>query len=120
LQDTSPSKGSSIDLGLKDRRAFAAGASRGLGLACAKALADEGARVFICSRNTEELKRGSLRRSLLAASRLPHRPDDRRRWRRQSLDLSLACGTEIFSDSMPSKWRCISATRFGKIADLSF
>src|SRR6516225_6271720 len=48
-----------MDLGLKDCRAFVAGASRGLGLACAKALADEGARVFICSRNTEELKRAA-------------------------------------------------------------
>jgi len=34
-----------------------AGASRGLGKACARALADEGARVFICSRNAEKLKR---------------------------------------------------------------
>ena len=45
-----------MDLGLKNCRAFVAGASRGLGFACAKALAEEGARVFICSRNTEELK----------------------------------------------------------------
>jgi 3-oxoacyl-[acyl-carrier protein] reductase len=45
-----------MDLGLKDCRAFVAGASKGLGLACAKALADEGARVFVCSRNSEELK----------------------------------------------------------------
>src|ERR1700722_18366992 len=43
-----------MDLGLKDCRAFVAGASRGLGKACAKALADEGARVFICSRNADE------------------------------------------------------------------
>jgi len=48
-----------MDLRLKDCRAFIAGASRGLGLACAKALADEGARVFICSRNTDELKRAA-------------------------------------------------------------
>jgi len=46
-----------MNLGLKDCKAFIAGASKGLGKACAKALADEGARVFICSRNTEELKR---------------------------------------------------------------
>jgi 3-oxoacyl-[acyl-carrier protein] reductase len=46
-----------MDLGLKDCRAFIAGASKGLGKACAKALAGEGARVFICSRNAEELKR---------------------------------------------------------------
>jgi 3-oxoacyl-[acyl-carrier protein] reductase len=46
-----------MDLGLKDSRAFIAGASRGLGKACAKALADEGARIFICSRNAGELSR---------------------------------------------------------------
>src|SRR5271170_2816849 len=48
-----------MDLGLKDCKAFIAGASKGLGKACAKALADEGARVFICSRNAEELKRAA-------------------------------------------------------------
>ena len=48
-----------MDLGLKDCKAFIAGASKGLGKACAKALADEGARVFICSRNVEELKRAA-------------------------------------------------------------
>jgi 3-oxoacyl-[acyl-carrier protein] reductase len=48
-----------MNLGLKDCKAFIAGASKGLGKACAKALADEGARVFICSRNTEELKRAA-------------------------------------------------------------
>src|SRR3974377_709092 len=49
-----------MNLGLKDCRAFITGASRGLGLACAKALAGEGARVFICSRNTQELKRAAV------------------------------------------------------------
>src|SRR6202035_3671461 len=48
-----------MDLGLTDCRAFVAGASKGLGLACAKALADEGARVFICSRNADELARAA-------------------------------------------------------------
>ena len=48
-----------MDLGLKDCKAFIAGASKGLGKACAKALADEGARVFVCSRNAEELKRAA-------------------------------------------------------------
>ena len=37
--------------------AFVAGASCGLGKACAKALADEGAHVFICSRNPDEIAR---------------------------------------------------------------
>ncbi len=48
-----------MNLGLRDCRAFIAGASKGLGKACAKALADEGALVFICSRNTEELMRAA-------------------------------------------------------------
>jgi 3-oxoacyl-[acyl-carrier protein] reductase len=44
-----------VDLGLKDRRAFVAAASKGLGRACAKALADEGARVFVSSRSEERI-----------------------------------------------------------------
>ena len=48
-----------MDLGLKDCKAFVAGASKGLGKACAKALAGEGARVFICSRNVAELKQAA-------------------------------------------------------------
>src|ERR1700681_1283566 len=58
-RNSRPPKGFPMDLGLKDCKAFIAGASRGLGKACAKALADEGARVFICSRNAEELKRAA-------------------------------------------------------------
>jgi 3-oxoacyl-[acyl-carrier protein] reductase len=45
-----------MDLGLKGCKALVAGASKGLGKACAKALADEGAHVFICSRNAKELE----------------------------------------------------------------
>jgi 3-oxoacyl-[acyl-carrier protein] reductase len=48
-----------MDLGLKNCRTFVVGASRGLGKACAKALADEGARVFICSRNADEIKKAA-------------------------------------------------------------
>src|SRR6202045_2912614 len=58
-RDHQKREGLPMDLGLKDCKAFIAGASKGLGLACAKALADEGARVFICSRNGEELKRAA-------------------------------------------------------------
>jgi 3-oxoacyl-[acyl-carrier protein] reductase len=48
-----------MDLGLTGCKAFVAGASKGLGKACAKALAGEGARVFICSRNAEEAARAA-------------------------------------------------------------
>jgi 3-oxoacyl-[acyl-carrier protein] reductase len=48
-----------MDLGLTDCKAFVAGASKGLGKACAGALAGEGARVFICSRNADEAARAA-------------------------------------------------------------
>lgn len=44
-----------MDLGLQDRVAFVAGASSGLGLAVAVALAREGCRVAICSRDASRL-----------------------------------------------------------------
>lgn len=46
-----------MDIGLSGCKAFVAGASKGLGKACAKAMADEGARVFICARSEETLAR---------------------------------------------------------------
>ncbi|HEY2527612.1 MAG TPA: SDR family oxidoreductase [Xanthobacteraceae bacterium] len=48
-----------MDLGLQKCKAFIAGASKGLGKACAQALAGEGARIYICSRNAEELERAA-------------------------------------------------------------
>jgi len=42
---------------LKDRRFVVTGASRGLGLAVARALLSEGALVAVCSRSADDLKR---------------------------------------------------------------
>lgn len=44
-----------MDLGLKARRALVTAASRGLGRACAEALAAEGAHVYISSRNPDSI-----------------------------------------------------------------
>jgi 3-oxoacyl-[acyl-carrier protein] reductase len=44
-----------MDLGLEGRRAIVTGGSKGIGLAAARELVAEGARVAICSRNPDEL-----------------------------------------------------------------
>src|SRR5215831_14887087 len=44
-----------MDLGLKDKVAVVGGASKGLGRACAEALAEEGAKVVMCSRTQSDL-----------------------------------------------------------------
>ncbi len=44
-----------MDFGLTDRVAFVAGASRGLGRAAARELANEGCRVALCSRNEDRI-----------------------------------------------------------------
>jgi 3-oxoacyl-[acyl-carrier protein] reductase len=46
-----------MDLGIKDRVAMMAAASKGLGRACALALAEEGCKVSICSRSASELEK---------------------------------------------------------------
>ena len=45
-----------MDLGIRGRVAVVGGGSKGLGKACALSLAQEGANVVICSRNTEDLE----------------------------------------------------------------
>ena len=53
-----------MDLGLRDRVAIVAAASRGLGFAAARELAREGARVFLCSRDEERAQRAAERIAL--------------------------------------------------------
>lgn len=50
-----------MDLGLAGKVALVAGASRGIGLAIARALAEEGARVAIAARGEADLKRAAAR-----------------------------------------------------------
>jgi len=45
-----------MDLGLKDKKVLITGGSKGIGLACAKAFAAEGARVALVSRSRENLE----------------------------------------------------------------
>jgi 3-oxoacyl-[acyl-carrier protein] reductase len=55
-----------VDLGLSGRAALVCGASSGLGLATAEALAREGARVAILARRADELSREAARLGALA------------------------------------------------------
>lgn len=48
-----------MDLELGDKVAIVGGASRGLGRACAEVLAEEGARVAICSRSRDDLEKAA-------------------------------------------------------------
>jgi len=48
-----------MDLELKGKVAIIGGASKGLGRACAEVLAEEGARIAICSRTKEDLERAA-------------------------------------------------------------
>jgi 3-oxoacyl-[acyl-carrier protein] reductase len=48
-----------MDLGLKDKVAIVGGASKGLGRACAEVLAEEGAKVAICSRTQADLEKAA-------------------------------------------------------------
>ena len=48
-----------MDLGLKDKVAIVGGASKGLGRASAQVLAEEGAKVTICSRTSTDLEQAA-------------------------------------------------------------
>ena len=50
-----------MDLGLTGRRAAVAASSRGLGFACAAALASEGAQVAICGRSADDVQAAAAR-----------------------------------------------------------
>ena len=62
-----------MDLGLSGRTALVCGASSGLGLASAEALAEEGANVVLLARRAEQLDEHAAR--LNGADRHEHRPD---------------------------------------------
>ncbi|MQF90682.1 MAG: SDR family oxidoreductase [SAR202 cluster bacterium] len=53
------SRGRTMDLGLKDKVAIIGGASKGLGRASAQVLAEEGAKVTICSRTSADLEKAA-------------------------------------------------------------
>jgi 3-oxoacyl-[acyl-carrier protein] reductase len=81
-----------MDLGLKDRIAMVAGASRGLGFAVARQLAAEGAAVSISSRNETAIHAAGARIEQATGARVLAVPCDVRsaadieRWRQQTVE----------------------------------
>lgn len=73
-----------MDLKLKGKRALVTGASKGIGRACAEALAEEGCEVAICSRSAQALE--------AAAGEIRARRGTPVRWK--ALDLSLRGAAE--------------------------
>jgi 3-oxoacyl-[acyl-carrier protein] reductase len=78
-----------MDLGIRNRVAMVAAASKGLGRAIAEALADEGVRVSICARSLESLEEAkksieSRGGEVLAVACDVTSPEDLRRWFEES------------------------------------
>jgi len=78
-----------MDLEIKDRVAMVAAASKGIGKACALALAAEGCRISICARGAEELEKASVeiaaRGEVLSVIADLSSAADLERWHRETL-----------------------------------
>lgn len=59
-----------MDLGIEGRKALVCASSKGLGKACAKALASEGANVWICARHEDALGQAAAELKALAGGRV--------------------------------------------------
>ncbi len=79
-----------MDLGIKDRVAMVAAASKGVGKACAMALAQEGCKVSICARNAVELEKThseiEARGPIVAAVADVSSAGDLEAWYRRTID----------------------------------
>jgi 3-oxoacyl-[acyl-carrier protein] reductase len=86
-----------MDLGLKDRVAMVAGASRGLGFAVAQALAAEGARVSVCSRKASAIQQAAQQLERVAEGRV------------------LATTADVTSAEEIERWRQATTERWGGV-----
>jgi 3-oxoacyl-[acyl-carrier protein] reductase len=113
--------GIAVDLGIKGRVAVVAAASKGLGLAVAKEMAKEGARVAICSRSREQIENAAEAiRALTRAEVLSEVVDVRdegqvkaffrktcERWGRIDICVTNSGGppSKLFSETQTDDWR---------------
>ena len=90
-----------MDLGLKDKVAMVAGASKGLGFGVARALASEGALVSMASRNTSAIQEAEVK------------------MKRETTGQVYSCATDVRSATDLERWCDETVKRFGGV-DLLF
>jgi 3-oxoacyl-[acyl-carrier protein] reductase len=88
-----------VDLGLKDKVALVAASSKGLGYGIARALAQEGARVSMCSRSGDEVQAAARRLAAETGAQILA----------TACDVSNADSIQVWVDNTAAQWGKIDA-----------
>jgi 3-oxoacyl-[acyl-carrier protein] reductase len=99
-----------MDLGLEGRTAIVGGASAGIGLACAEALAAEGANVALQARGREALEREAARLGALAVAGDAARAEDLERLVEQTLERFGGIDILVLNSGGPPRTRALDVT----------
>lgn len=99
-----------MELGLSGRTAIVGGASAGIGLACADALAGEGANVALFARGREALEREAERLGALAVAGDAARAEDLERLVAQTLERFGGIDVLVLNTGGPPRGRAVDVT----------
>jgi 3-oxoacyl-[acyl-carrier protein] reductase len=99
-----------VELGLRGRTAIVGGASAGIGLACAEALAAEGANVAVLARGQEALEREAARLGALAVAGDAARAEDLERLVEQTLERFGGIDVLVLNSGGPPRTRALDVT----------
>jgi 3-oxoacyl-[acyl-carrier protein] reductase len=99
-----------MNLGLNGRTAIVGGASAGIGLACAEALAAEGANVVLFARGREALEREAERLGALAVAGDAARAEDLERLVEQTLERFGGIDVLVLNSGGPPRTRAVDVT----------
>jgi 3-oxoacyl-[acyl-carrier protein] reductase len=99
-----------MDFGLTGRTAIVGGASAGIGLACAEALAAEGANVALLARGREALEREAARLGALAVVGDAARAEDLERLVEQTLERFGGIDVLVLNSGGPPRTRALEVT----------
>jgi 3-oxoacyl-[acyl-carrier protein] reductase len=99
-----------VELGLTGRTAIVGGASAGIGLACAEALAAEGANVAVLARGQEALEREAARLGALAVAGNAARAEDLERLVEQTLERFGGIDVLVLNSGGPPRTRALDVT----------